>query len=76
MQALSKLRRNKNIVITQSDKGDKVVILDCDDYHNKLSNILADSTTYSTCNNNILEVWQQSFNRSLKIFFTRSLGSN
>ena len=65
MQALTKLRCNKNIVITYADKGGKVVSLHYD-YRNKLSKNLADSTTYSTCNSNPLKVWQLSFNRSLK----------
>ena len=43
-----------------------LVILDCNNYRNKLTNIFVDSTTYFTCNTNRLKLWQQRFNRSLK----------
>ena len=54
---INKLRRNESIIITKPDKGSGVVILNKDDYIEKMNNILRDETKFeyvgpvSTCDN-------------------------
>ena len=66
MLALEHLRKNKDIVITKADKGNKVVVLNAVDYEQKLNELISDNSTYEICNNNPLKIWQQSYNRNLK----------
>lgn len=40
------LKLNKNIIITKSDKGGTTVVMFKDDYHNKMIDLLNDTTTY------------------------------
>ena len=44
--ALEELRRNKNIIITSSDKGGGVVVMDKTEYEQKMNDLLNDSNTY------------------------------
>ena len=44
--ALEELRRNKNIIITSSDKGGEVVVMDKTEYEQKMNDLLNDSNTY------------------------------
>ena len=45
-QAIKSLRRNENILITRSDKGSGVVILNKSDYVTKMGNILNDASKF------------------------------
>ena len=44
VSALRDLERNKDIVITKADKGNKVVILNRDEYEEQLSSVLSDES--------------------------------
>ena len=55
MLALEHLRKNKDIVITKADKGNKVVVLNAVDYEQKLNELISDNSTYEICNNNPLK---------------------
>ena len=69
MSALRNLKRNKDIVITKADKGNKVVILNRDEYEEKLSGVLSDESVYCKLNKNPLKIWQAEYNRNLKSIF-------
>ena len=51
------------------DKGNKVVILNRDEYEKKLSGILSDESVYSKLNKNQLKNLQAEYNRNLKCIF-------
>ncbi|XP_043916319.1 protein transport protein Sec31A [Protopterus annectens] len=46
-QALLSLQNNMSIIIRQDDKGGPVIVMDKDEYMNKIDLLLADDTTYS-----------------------------
>ena len=69
MSALRDLKRNKDIVITKADEGNKVVILNRDVYEEKLRSVLSDESVYCKLNNNPLKIWQAEYNRNLKSIF-------
>ncbi|XP_055837264.1 uncharacterized protein LOC129905732 [Episyrphus balteatus] len=46
MNSLKKLSADKDIIILPADKGNCTVVLDTDDYHSKITNLLNDSSTY------------------------------
>lgn len=45
-EALADLSRDESIVITQADKGGGVIVMDKNDYINKMMDLLNDATTY------------------------------
>ena len=46
MEALKGLAKDTSVVITQADKGGGVVIMNKDDYVNKMNDLLQDCDTY------------------------------
>ena len=50
--ALQNLRKNKNIVIQKSDKGNSVVVVDKADYLDKMDNLLNDTRKFEKINLN------------------------
>ena len=48
--ALQNLRKNKNIVIQKSDKGNSVVVVDKADYLDKMDNLLNDTRKFEKIN--------------------------
>ncbi|XP_055842593.1 uncharacterized protein LOC129909544 [Episyrphus balteatus] len=46
MNSLKKLSADKDIIILPADKGNCTVVLDTDDYHSKITNLINDSSTY------------------------------
>ena len=64
--ALVSLKRNKDIIITKADKGNKVVLMDKTDYVAKLNDILSDNNTYCKLVKDPLKPWQRSYNKKLK----------
>ena len=48
--ALQNLRKNKNIVIQRSDKGNSVVVVDKADYLDKMDNLLNDTRKFEKIN--------------------------
>ena len=69
MTALKQLKSNKELVVTKADKGNKVVIMNANDYKTKLNILLSDNDTYEPCVRDPLKFWQQNYNRSLKSIF-------
>ena len=69
MTALKQLKINKELVVTKADKGNKVVIMNVNDYKTKLNILLSDNDTYEPCVRDTLKSWQQNYNRSLKSIF-------
>ena len=69
MTALRQLKSNKELVVTKADKGNKVVIMNVNDYKTKLYILLSDNDTYEPCVRDPLKSWQQNNNRSLKSIF-------
>jgi nitrate reductase NapAB chaperone NapD len=51
MQALKRLKNNKNIIITNSDKSNKTVVLNKIDYIKKVEDVLSDSEIYTEIDN-------------------------
>ena len=49
MTALKQLKINKELVVTKADKGNKVVIMNVNDYKTKLNILLSDNDTYEPC---------------------------
>jgi hypothetical protein len=64
--ALFELKNNKDIIVTRSDKGNSVVVMNTTDYVSKLNNLLSDDSTYSQLTKNPLKIWQQNYNKMLK----------
>ena len=52
LACLKKLSLNKNIVIQKSDKGNAIVILDKDDYTNRVKELLSDNSKFLRANIN------------------------
>ena len=69
MTALKQLKSNKELVVTKADKGNKVIIMNANDYKTKLNILLSDNDTYEPCVRDPLKSWQQNYNRSLKSIF-------
>ena len=67
-----KLKRNKNIHVTKSDKSNSFVILDKQQYVNKMYDLLSDDTTYTLLNQNPLNKVNSDFNRNLRRIFSNS----
>ena len=59
MTALKQLKSNKELVVTKADKGNKVVIMNVNDYKTKLNILLSDYDTYEPCVRDPLKSWQQ-----------------
>ena len=64
-QALTRLRKDKTIVIAQADKTKEPVVLDKSDYQAKVQNHLDDSNTYEKIQNNPQSKIQYKVNRLL-----------
>ena len=64
--ALFVLKKNREIVVTKADKGNKVVIMNKLDYVAKLDDIVGDISTYESINSNPLKIWQRAYNSSIK----------
>ena len=64
--ALKKLKRNNNIHITPSDKSGGIVIMDRNNYIDKMSTLLQEDKTYSKTNEKTILLAIQSFNKSYK----------
>ena len=67
LDAVFKLKKQDDIIITRADKGNKIVILDRDTYINKAEILLNDRTVYKKLSSNPLKSAQNFFNRELKL---------
>lgn len=63
------LKANQNIIISRSDKGNQIVILNKIDYINKSLSLLNDTNTYTHLKTNPLKTSQTQFNKKLKLLF-------
>lgn len=63
----NKLSNNKDIIITRSDKGKKIVIMDTDNYTEKANALLNDITVYELLSSDPLKNSQSLFNKNLKL---------
>lgn len=63
--ALKSLNNNSNIIVSRSDKGNNIVILNKCDYLNKSNLLLNDNNVYTKLNTNPLKCSQSSFNKSI-----------
>lgn len=68
---LYKLLHNEDIVISRSDKGNNIVIMNSVDYINKSLTLLNDQNTYSICQNNPLKTSQSNYNKELNSILTQ-----
>lgn len=66
MDALHNLKKDESRVVTKADKGNKVVILDKDEYIRKMNELLEDDRVYEKLRSDPLKDDQRNFNRSLK----------
>ena len=64
--ALTKLKKNKHIIITKSDKGGKVVVLNKTDFLDKAKGLLSDETTYEKLTKNPLNNASTEFNKKVR----------
>ena len=73
-KALLNLSKNKNIIITRPDKGNGIVIMNKQDYHSKMYDILNDQTKFKAVDGNIYKNTIKLENRVWT--FLRKLKSN
>ena len=66
LDALFKLRKNKDLVITKADKGKQIVILDKVQYTQKAYDLLNDTLVYKKLTSDPLKNSQSYFNKKLK----------
>lgn len=69
--AINKLKRNKDIHITKSDKTNQIVILDSANYLSKLNDLLNDAETYEKLTSNPLQNKVTRFNSKLSSFLKK-----
>ena len=63
--AIYNLKKNKNLIITKADKGGKAVIMNKDDYIDKMNSLLNDNNVYKKVLSDPLAKWQRNFNKEL-----------
>ena len=63
--AIYNLKKNKNLIITKADKGGKAVIMNKEDYIDKMNSLLNDNNVYEKVLSDPLAKWQRNFNKEL-----------
>lgn len=63
------LKENNNLIVTRADKGNSTVILEKQDYTNKMLNLLEDTATYTTINKDPTEKLQDNSNKIIDKLF-------
>ena len=66
MKSFESLKREENIYITKADKSNTIVILNKNDYTQKVFDLLSDTSTYECLGKNPLEKVNSDFNKKLK----------
>ena len=56
LATLKKLKSDPNIVVLKSDKGNAIVILNKQDYHSKMNNILSDTSKFKLITDDLFNV--------------------
>ena len=65
--AMVRLNKYEDIKIMKSDKGNSVVVMNVDDYVDKMNVLLSDNNTYRIISHKVdMSDWQSNFNSSLK----------
>ena len=72
IKALENLAVDKNIVVTQADKGGGVVIIDSSEYRKKLNDLLADAETYVDKQSGFAAKESVNFNKKVRKILRRS----
>ena len=72
-KALVTLSKNKDVIITNPDKGSGVVILNKTDYVKKMEEIINDTTKFKLCNNQDLYEVSRKIERKVRNFLLRNL---
>ena len=70
--ALNELGRNSDIVITRSDKGGGVVVMNKIDYNEKMMDLLNDTTTYEKKYNGYSATESENFNKNARNLLKKS----
>ena len=65
-KALSVLKKDQHLHITKADKSNAVVIMNKQDYINKMETLLSDEDTYERLQNNPIESVNSNFNKKVK----------
>ena len=65
-KALSVLKKDQHLHITKADKSNAVVIMNKQDYINKMETLLSDENTYEGLQNNPIESVNSNFNKKVK----------
>ena len=52
-KALKELRQDKNIVILKADKGNSTVVMNAQEYNDKINCVLSDSSAYTNLSKKI-----------------------
>ena len=65
-KAYSDLKKDENIHITKADKANAVVLLNKNDYLEKMNNLLSDESTYQQLQKNPTETVKSNFNKNIK----------
>lgn len=73
LSAIKSLKNNKNIMIVPADKGCSIVVMNTDDYENKLLEHLSDTETYLPLQNNSTNDLKKRINSFLKDLFENKL---
>src|SRR5215469_4704573 len=66
IDALLRLKKNNDIIICKADKGNKIVLMNKDDYFRKSYELLNDDSVYKKLTSNPLKTTQSRFNQTLK----------
>ena len=69
---MNNLEKDDNIVITKSDKGGGVVIIDRADYNKKMMDLLNDTSTYEKRNPGFNNTTSEKFNREARTLLRKS----
>ena len=72
LKALEGLAEDKNVIVTQADKGGGVIIMDSSEYLRKLSDLLTDAETYAKKEAGFGAKQSKQFNKSARKILKRS----
>lgn len=72
MEALNSLAKDDSIVITQTDKGSGIVIMDRSDYLRKMHDLIQDATTYEKTEYGTIQKVSEKFNKDARKILNRS----
>ena len=71
-QALRNLSKNKEIIITDADKGHCTVVLDKSDYDSRINDLLSDSNTCAPLKSDLKGNIERKLNKFVYVLFTKN----